>query len=92
MLKKFERRRIFPFLCFLLVFASQRGAQQTLVGITGNVMDVSGAVVSLAGCGFSSTGLSLGGWLTASFFGKDNDQITTLTAIFRRFRWPSSLL
>jgi hypothetical protein len=40
--KKFERCRLFSFLCFFPVFASYTRAQQTLDGITGIVMDVSG--------------------------------------------------
>ena len=58
MLKKFERCRLFSFLCFFPVFASHTRAQQTPGGITGIVMDVSGDAVSLAG---PSMGLGLGG-------------------------------
>jgi hypothetical protein len=62
----------------LPVFAPHGRAQQTLGGVTGNVMDISEAFVSLAGC-ISRNGPRLGRvtWLLASFFGKDKNQITT---------------
>jgi hypothetical protein len=73
MLKKFERRRSFSFLFFFPVFVLCARAQQTLAGIAEDVMDVSAAVISSAGCGIFPNGPRLGRitWLTASFFGTD---------------------